>query len=376
MTDAGTAEQLFVTSRRPAALVDVAITLVVLSGSLLMVLRIGGASAHRGLDAPGAVLAAAASLPLLAWRRAPLGVLALTTAASAALTALGYPRGVPLGPTVAVYLLAASRDDTHPWTPRTTAAVAALFALHVTALGAARGRFPVTAVAIGGLIWVIAWFAGERTRLRRQQIAELTARAAAEERTRIARDLHDSAGHAINVIGIQAGAARLLQDRDPAGTRTALETIERIAHQTAAEIDRLVGGLREGEAETSPAGLADLDALLAQHRAAGLPIAVSSRGVPQSVGAGVDRAVYRIVQEALTNAARHGAGPARVELAFGPAALDLVVTNAAAATIAPRTNGGHGLVGMRERATLLGGTLAVERLGGEFRVHAQLPYER
>jgi signal transduction histidine kinase len=375
VTDAATADQLFATPRRPAALVDAALAFSVLAGSLLVLMRIGGAAgaSHR-LDATSAALATLASLPLLAWRRSPLGVLALTTAASAALAGLGYPRGVPLGPTVALFLLVASRDDAHPWTSRTTAAVAGLFAVHVAALGVGRGRFPATAVAIGALIWLIAWFAGERIRLRRDQIAELEARAVAEERARIARDLHDSAGHAINVIGIQAGAGRLLQDRDPAGTRAALETIERIARQTAGEIDRIVGGLRDGERDTAPPGVAGLDALVAQHRDAGLAVSLSSEGALRRLGAGVDRAVYRIVQEALTNAARHGAGAARVELAFGDAALDLVVTNPTAGAGAPRADGGHGLIGMRERATLLGGTLSAGRSGGAFRVHARLPY--
>jgi signal transduction histidine kinase len=298
------------------------------------------------------------------------------TAASAALAALGYPHGVPLGPTVAVYLLAASRDDAHPWTARTTGVVAGLFAVHAAALGISRSQLPVTAIAIGALVWVIAWFAGERTRLRREQLTELEARARAEERTRIARDLHDSAGHAINVIGIQAGAARLLQESDPAGSRDALQTIEQIARQTVGEIDRLVGGLREDEPATSPPGLAGLEALAAQHRAAGLHVAVSSHGTPRPLGAAADRAVYRIVQEALTNANRHGSGPARVELAFGASAVDLVVTNPVDAPSTARADGSHGLIGMRERAALAGGVLVAERRDGVFRVHARLPYLR
>jgi signal transduction histidine kinase len=359
----------------------------VFAGSLALLAR-GGA--HGRLDLPNAALAVVASLPLVAWRRWPLGVLVVTTAASAALLALSAPGGLPLGPTVALYLLAATRDDAHPWTRGLTAIVLALIGVHAVALGLARDRFPTSAVVIGGLVWVVAWFAGERTRLRREQIAELEERArraerdaererdlaAAQERARIARDLHDSAGHAINVIGIQAGAARLLHDRDPARSRAALQTVEAIARQTAGEIDQMVRSLRDDDPTTAPPGLAGLDALIAQQRAAGLAVSLASEGERRPLGGAVDRAAYRILQEALTNAARHGDGAARVELAFGPAALDVVVTNPAAAAVQPRTNGGHGLVGMHERAAMLGGTLTAQRIDGAFRVHARLPYAR
>ena len=175
------------------------------------------------------VLAAVSSLPLVQWRRAPLGVFVVTVAASAALMALGYAAGPPVGATIALYLLAASRDDAHPWTVWTTGIVAALFAVHFGADAIGHGSVSAVELAIGALVWAVAWFAGERTRLRRQQLAELRRRAVraeleaenerrlavAEERARIARDLHDSAAHAINVIAVQAGAARLLQERDP-----------------------------------------------------------------------------------------------------------------------------------------------------------------
>ena len=227
VSEATTAQRLFVTSRRPGWLVDGAIAAVALAGSLLL-LSHGGTggfgSASRRLDVLGVGLAGCAALPLFLWRRAPLGIFVLSTAASAALMGTGYASGPPPGPTAALFLLAASRDETHPWTQRTTATVCALLAIHVGALGLASGTFPGTALLAAILLWGIAWFAGERTRLRRAQMAELEQRAlrterdaererhlaAAEERARIARDLHDSAGHAINVIGVQAGAARLL----------------------------------------------------------------------------------------------------------------------------------------------------------------------
>jgi signal transduction histidine kinase len=352
-----------------------------------------GSVAHH-LDAAGVLLAAFTSFPLIAWRRAPLAVFVLTTAASAALMARGYPGGPPIGPTIALYLLAASRDAARPWTRRITLIVIAMFCVHIAAFGAGHGTLPEIQLAVGALVWALAWFAGERTRLRRQQLAELEQRAVraereaiqdrrlavAEERARIARDLHDSAAHAINVIAIQAGAARLWQDDDPVRSRTALETIENVAHRTVAEIDQIVHSLREDDQPPVPVepppGLAALDSLVAQYGAAGLPVSVATSGERRAVAGAVDRAAYRILQEALTNSARHGAGGAQVELSFGTRALELTVSNAVRPGAPARVSagGGHGLVGMSERALLLGGELEAGRMNGAFRVHARLPY--
>jgi signal transduction histidine kinase len=251
-----------------------------------------------------------------------------------------------------------------------------------------------TAVAAAG-----AWFAGERSRLRREQMEELEQRArraeraaereqllaVAEERTRIARDLHDSAGHAISVIAVRAGAARLRHHEDPDRSLAALAAIERQARQTVEQIDRLVAGLREpGAADgtvEAPPGLASVDTLIAHHAGAGLAATLQITGEPRPLGAATDQAAYRIIQEALTNAARHGAGGATVTVAFGADGLEIDVTNSVTAGGGTagvdgghRTGGGHGLIGMRERATLLGGTLVAGRANGAFRVAARLPY--
>ncbi|HUJ34818.1 MAG TPA: sensor histidine kinase, partial [Solirubrobacteraceae bacterium] len=202
--------------------------------------------------------------------------------------------------------------------------------------------------------------------------------ALAEERTRIARDLHDSAAHAINVIAVQAGAARLWHEQDPPRSRAALETIEAVARRTVAEIDQIVHSLREGAPPSDrvepPPGLAALDSLVSQHDAADLTITVNTVGARRPLGPAVDRAAYRILQEALTNCARHGDGGARIELAFGDEDLELTVSNAVRDDAPARANGGHGLVGMRERAELLGGEVDAGRVNGGFRVHARLPY--
>jgi signal transduction histidine kinase len=179
-------------------------------------------------------------------------------------------------------------------------------------------------------------------------------------------------------IPVRAGAARLRHHQDPDRSLAALLAIEELARQTAEDIDQIVGTLREGGPANgvveAPAGLASLATLIAHHATTGLNATVDVSGTPQPLGGVADQAAYRILQEALTNAARHGAGTARIELAFGDAAIDLTITNPAPAGSAPRSSGGHGLIGMRERATLLGGTLDTERAHGAFRVRARIPY--
>ncbi|MQA74326.1 MAG: histidine kinase [Solirubrobacterales bacterium] len=352
----------------------------------------GSAGDGAHLDALGILLAACASVPLLAWRRAPMGVFALTAAASALLAGLGYPLGLPLGPTAALYLLAASREDGHPWTPRTSAVVVGLLVAYLGATAAAQESFPTSELLHTGLAWAVAWFAGERTRLRHEHVAELAERtrraerdaererllAVAEERARIARDLHDSAGHAINVIAVRAGAARMRHGQDPDRSLLALEAIEEVARQTGDEIDQIVGTLREGGDANGivepPPGLASLDTLIADHDATGLDVTVEAATAPRPLRGVVDQAAYRILQEALTNAARHGAGSARIELAFDDEAFELTVTNPVPDGGPPRTNRGHGVIGMRERATLVGGNLDAGRDNGAFRLRARIPY--
>jgi signal transduction histidine kinase len=382
--------------RRREVLLDAAIAVVVFALSLAM-LAAGGDSGTdtRSLDVLGVLLAALASLPLVARRRAPLAVFVLTAAASALLNGLGYQQGPPLGPTVALYFLALSPEKTRASRWLTGAVVAGLFLLHAGAAGVADDEFPTIPLLFGTVVWGGAWVIGDRVRQRRERMAELEEQlrraereaererrlAAAEERTRIARDLHDSAGHAINVILVQAGAARLLSKQDPERAQAALETIEDVARETLGEIDQLVRALREddlpeatGGAVEPPLGLAALDTLAGRHRAAGLAVSVRTRGSRRPLPPGLDQAAYRILQEALTNAAKHGRGTAEVELSFGPGALKLTVTNPAASNGAA-TAGGHGLVGMRERAALLGGSLEAGASDGRFRVRARLPYD-
>jgi signal transduction histidine kinase len=374
---------------RRQQLIDVGVAVAAFAGTIALMLVPESDEAHqpRDLDIPGLLLAAVASLPLVARRRAPVLVFVIVVAASALLFGLGYPEGPPIGPTLALYFVALSRTEGRLRTAPAIALTAGLFAAHLAAVGIGRDRFPGGELLLGAILWSGVWIAGDRTRLRRERIAALEERAlraereaererrlaAAEERARIARDLHDSAGHAINVILVQAGAARLLQERDPARAREALETVEEVARETIDEIDRLVGALREGGSADvePPPGLAALDGLVERHRSAGLDVRVETRGSRRPLALGADQAAYRILQEALTNAARHGNGGAEVDIAFGDEAVEITVTNPAAAD---PDGEGHGLVGMRERAALLGGRLETTTSNGHFQLRARLPY--
>jgi signal transduction histidine kinase len=374
---------------RRQQLIDVGVAVAAFAGTVALMYVPESDEEHqlRDPDALGFILAALASLPLVARRRAPIPVFVFVVAASALLFGLGYPEGPPIGPTIALYFVALSRTDGWRRTAPVIALAAGLFAAHLTAFGIGRDRFPGGELLLGTILWSGVWIAGDRTRLRRERIAALEERAlraereaererrlaAAEERARIARDLHDSAGHAINVILVQAGAARLLQQQDPQRAREALETVEEVARETIDEIDRLVGALREdgSAAVEPPPGLAALDGLVERHRAAGLDVSVETRGSHRSLARGADQAAYRILQEALTNAARHGNGGVEVDIAFRDSAVEITVTNPAAGGAGGE---GHGLVGMRERAALLGGTLETATSNGHFRLRARLPY--
>jgi signal transduction histidine kinase len=332
-------------------------------------------------DALGAVLVALAALPLLARRARPWPVLATTLGASLALAALGYGVHVHMAPAVALYSLALRAERTDPRLALAVVvpAFAALTALESANLGTAPPDWLGEAV-----LWLSGWLVGERRRLARQRTADLHERyereqrlAVAEERTRIARELHDTAGHAINTIRIQAGAARVLHERDPRRSADAIVAIEEVAEETLTDIDRIVGALRDdAAAPLAPMpGVGDIGALVDRHRAAGLDFDLRVTGAT-TIPPAVDRAGYRIAQEALTNAARHGTGSAVVMVERGAGRLELTVTNPFSNGATGRRGGGAGIVGMRERASLLGGSLETAAEGATFRVRAVLPYER
>ena len=212
-------------------------------------------------------------------------------------------------------------------------------------------------------------------RLERER-AERERAAVAEERRRIARDLHDVVAHSVGVMTVQAGAARLQLDHEPGRARAPLLAVEEAGREALAELRSLLGMLRRDDGDlmlTPQPGLADLEDLVAQARLAGLPVELSVQGTPAPLPPGVDLAAYRILQEGLTNTRKH-AGPARASVAvrYQPDALELEIIDDGRTV--PNGGAGHGLVGMRERTALYGGQLeAGARPQGGFAVRARLP---
>jgi signal transduction histidine kinase len=224
---------------------------------------------------------------------------------------------------------------------------------------------------------------GRMTFNRRRRIAEDRERAAldavAAERARIARELHDVVAHAMSVMVVQAGAARTALGREPATAEEALRRIEEVGRDGLGEMRRLIGLLRptDDPAVLVPQpDLAHLDELLGTMRHAGLQVEALVEGDPRGLPRGVELTAYRVVQEALTNVLRHaGESHARVLLRFSEDAVEVEVFDDGLG--APRegtTLGGHGLIGMRERVELFGGSLETgPRPGGGFQVRARLP---
>lgn len=233
---------------------------------------------------------------------------------------------------------------------------------------------------------------GLESRQRRTAEAQLAVRArqlefdnieaTQQERARIARELHDVVAHEMTVATIQAAAARRLIDSDSEAAAHAIEAAERAGHEGLAELRRSLGVLRTSEpASRSPQpGLEQLDSLADQMREAGLTVAIEIEGDPKGLSPGADLNAYRIVQEALTNALKH-AGPGvsvAVTIAYRPDGIDIVVADdgRGAADPADGTGVQHGLISMRERATMLGGTLdALPVPDGGFCVSASIPGE-
>lgn len=205
-------------------------------------------------------------------------------------------------------------------------------------------------------------------------------RAVAEERQRIARELHDVIAHSVSVMTVQAGAVRRLLLPEQERERQALETVEATGRQALTEMRRLVGLLREQGSmpEFAPQpSMKTLDVLVGTVREAGLPVELAVEGEPRELPPGVDLSAYRVVQEALTNALKY-AGPARawVTVRWRERELELEIANDGRSTAIGSDGGGHGLAGMSERVSLYGGSIETGvRGGGGFVVTAHLPFE-
>lgn len=329
------------------------------------------------------------TLPLL-WRRTrPRTVLLVLAAAFTVATLLTRSDRAGAGLVFGVYAAAFYGDRRTRRGAGAVALGALLFAFGlVLGTGTARALGHAAGVAFG---CGIAWVAGDRTRTRHAYLAELESRAqrlelerdeqvrraGEEERTRIARELHDVVVHNVSVIAVQAGAARRTAHAHPDRAFTALTLVERTARDTLAELRALLGVLRrpDGAPPRQPQPtLAQVDALLAPVRDAGLDVSLTVDGAARPLPAMVELCAYRVVQEALTNAVKHAPqAQVHVLIRYHPAALELAIVDDGPGTD-PAGSAGHGLIGMRERVDLLGGALeAGSAPAGGFRVTAWLP---
>jgi signal transduction histidine kinase len=331
-------------------------------------------------------------VPLLWRRRYPSLVLLLVAAAFGARVLLGFNAGIAgLGLLVAMYSVAAY-----------DVGVRRLFFLVVAGLGFIGGfvAFGVTgnprsfAITVPSVFFVAAWLFGDYLRTRRAYVAQLEERAARlererdqdrrlaadEERTRIARELHDVVAHDVSVIAIQAGAARAVQATRPEAAAQALGLIETTARETLIELNRLLGVLRGSTgaaADRRPQpGIDQLAGLVEGLRAAGLEVDARVEGDARSLPPAVDLSAYRIVQEATTNVLKHAhARRVDIRVRYTETMLALDVRDDGAGNgVDPASSSGHGLIGMRERVALFGGELRAGRNpAGGFSVHARLP---
>jgi signal transduction histidine kinase len=334
-------------------------------------------------DGVAIALILAATLPYFARRLAPLPVFAVSTAAVAALFVQGYAAGaLPFVIAVGVYTVGAYR----PLREVLLAAAlmnAALVVMVVADSPDFGGAEFVTSVAVYAGTLLVGWTIQSRRlrlgALEREQ-GEASLRAAADERLRIAQELHDVVAHSLGVIAVQAGVGMHVMDTDPAEARRALEHISRTSRSSLGEIRRLLGMVRSGEPTTTYAptpGLADLPRLALEVAGAGLPVDLDVADNTGTVPPGVELAAYRIVQEALTNALRHAhAHRATVRLGAHAGSLRVVVSDDGSGHDGERRSGGHGLVGMRERVAVYGGSLDVgPSPEGGFRIDATIPYD-
>jgi signal transduction histidine kinase len=336
---------------------------------------------------PGVVALSVACIALVFRRRWPLPVWGVTVVASAVgIVLLSGPPPSMLATMIALYTVATRCPPRaailcalatagvlgttfHVATGEAWLGDSSYTILAVSAMSAAIG------IAVRGRRQVLA--AAEERALRAEQTREEEAeRRVTEERLRIARELHDVVAHHISVINVQSGVARHLVHSDPDAADVALGHVRDASAVVLSEMSTILGLLRtsDDDPDVQPApGLGQADALVESVRRSGLTVSWRVTGAPRDLSPSVDLTAYRLVQEALTNAGKHGLGAADVCVDYRADVVALDVTNALAATDV-ETSSGHGLIGMRERVAAVGGTLVVgPRDDGRFGVHAELP---
>lgn len=347
------------------------------------------------LDAVAAFLVAIAFAGAVALRRLHPG-LALCVAWLAALAQMGFgrqPSPSDFAVFAVLYTTAAYGTRRIFWFGFASAILGAVVVpLYLVGRGVqfpmnANDWFAVVALFLAaGFAFMLAWVSGALVRTAMRAAANSRAQRAAEaetiaeqERVRIARDMHDVVAHSLAVVIAQADGARYAAASDPRATSEALTTISSTARAALADVRLLLTQLRHSQADGPQPTLADLETLFHRMRAAGVALEVEVDPLPPGEPpAAIQLAVYRIMQEALTNALRHGVDPrVRVQLGWWPDRVVVCVRNARSTASVPAVTapaaGGHGLIGMRERAQLVGGHLTAGPEYGEFVVRATLP---
>ena len=343
---------------------------------------------YHDTDALAVALAFVVAVPYFFRRRAPLPVFLIGLAPVVFLTARDYQVGVmPTILLVGMYTVAAYCSLRE----RVVAVVCVAAGLLVIAVSGSSILHGI-GIALEGALFLAAYLFGATVRNRRLYSEQVVAReallerehdeeakrAVSDERLRIAQELHDVVAHSMGVIAVQAGVGAHVIDDDPAEAKKALLAISHTSRSTLTELRRLLGVLRDDTgAEYAPApGLENLDQLAADLDAAGVPVDIRVEGSRCELPPGVNFTAYRIVQEGLTNVLKH-AGPAHASVIVGyePGVLQLEVIDDGRGVNGRSSGSGHGLVGMRERVGVYGGSLdAGPRPGGGFRVVARLPY--
>ncbi|MER5562600.1 sensor histidine kinase [Streptomyces sp. NPDC002506] len=352
---------------------------------------LGQESARQGwspLDGWGYATAVLAGLPLAFRVRAPLVVLLWSHLAFVVYVAGGYwPVVGTFGPMLALYTVASLCRL------RTAVLCGFVMAGAWVYAGVASPRAEMASVVAEALVYplvlvrfgVLARRSTELTRQLRREQAEGARREVAAERGRIARELHDVVAHHMSVISVQAGLAGFVFSSDPATARAALSTISGTSAEALEELRRMLRVLREAE-DTAPAapmpGLARVAELVERVRGGGVDVTLRTLGAPRPLAPGVELCAYRVVQEALTNVLKHAPDSrAEVQLRYEAHQLAVSVINGrdgprrqGAIQDRVRTGGGHGLIGMRERAKLYGGSISIgPRSEGGFAVTLTLP---
>jgi signal transduction histidine kinase len=368
------------------------VDLLVAAVIVLAILEVWLLEDVEGSPWPLTLFALAWGLPMFARRRFPVAAPAITVTLIA-LQAVIWDHTVPYSfGTFMMALIAASQFGyLGLTTPGITGGILVFAAVGVAVLRDPEGS--TSDVFFVNVIASIAWLIGFAFHERNRRTAELTERAeraertlesearaaVAEERARIAREMHDVVAHSLSVMVVQAEAAEAMLDADPARARRPLAAVQQTGRDALGELRRMLGALREmadEDAELAPQpGLAGLDALVDQVRGAGLPVRVRVEGEARPLPSSVDLSAYRIVQEGLTNALKH-AGPAtaQVVLRYGETEVELEVRDDGRGRAGGADGGGHGLLGMRERVAVCGGDLSAGPLPeGGFALTARLP---